>query len=302
MGAMVSVIIPFFNRIDWLDEAIESVLQQSYKDFEIILINDGSKEDLSSILLKYKDKIIYQIKENGGPGSARNLGIEIAKGDFIAFLDSDDIWSSDKLEKQVRFMKKNKYVWSHTGYQVFSDKTKNIIKAVNVKSYKEDIFPLVIISCPIATPSIMIQSEILKRDKDLRFSNASRYGEDSALWLKLSLLYPIGVLNENLCWVRNRGSNAALNARIQIKGRAQILDLLISQNVNMKKNKLIRQTIFFFKINKHADNLLELLENRKVGILLIEYLAKIIYTPIWISFKYLKYRSFAVGRGESENY
>ena len=90
--ASVSVIIPFYNETGWLSEAIESVLRQTYPIHEIIVINDGSKEDVSALLNLYEGKIKYFYKENGGPSSARNLGINLATGDYLSFLDSDDVW------------------------------------------------------------------------------------------------------------------------------------------------------------------------------------------------------------------
>ena len=99
MNKKVSVIIPFYSRLDWLYEAIESVLAQTYPIHEIILVNDGSKEDLTEFLDKYGKRIIYLKQENAGPAAARNNGIRRATGDYIAFEDSDDVWMPTKLEK-----------------------------------------------------------------------------------------------------------------------------------------------------------------------------------------------------------
>ena len=86
----VSVIIPFYSNIDWLYEAMDSVLAQTYPIHEVILVNDGSKEDMSEFLTMYGDKIIYLYQDNAGPATARNNGIRHATWDYIAFEDSDD--------------------------------------------------------------------------------------------------------------------------------------------------------------------------------------------------------------------
>ena len=86
----VSVIIPFYAGVDWLSEAVDSVLLQTFKDYEIIVVNDGSPENMTEFLTQYSNKIKYIKKENGGPSTARNVGIDAAIGKYIAFLDSDD--------------------------------------------------------------------------------------------------------------------------------------------------------------------------------------------------------------------
>ena len=100
----VSVIIPFYNGITRLSEAVQSAINQTYNNLEIIIVNDGSPEDVSDFLEKYGDDIKYFYKENGGPASARNFAIQKATGDYIAFLDSDDIWLPTKTEKQIQFI------------------------------------------------------------------------------------------------------------------------------------------------------------------------------------------------------
>jgi len=102
---MISVIIPTFNREHTIAQAIESVLAQTYKDLEIIVIDDGSTDDTKTVLEPYKDRIKYFYQENKGVASARNKGLEEARGEFIAFLDSDDYWLPEKLRSQTEFLK-----------------------------------------------------------------------------------------------------------------------------------------------------------------------------------------------------
>ncbi|EGP5645247.1 glycosyltransferase family 2 protein, partial [Enterococcus faecium] len=107
---LVSVIIPFYNQKFWLEQAVDSVLKQTHQFFEIIVVNDGSLESIEDI--DNKDKRIRVIeKKNGGPASARNLGMKLSNGKYIAFLDSDDIWLPNKLEVQLNFMIDNNVSW-----------------------------------------------------------------------------------------------------------------------------------------------------------------------------------------------
>ncbi len=101
---MVSIIIPTYNRADLLPEAIESVLEQTHNDIEIIVIDDGSNDDTREKLKPYQDRIKYMYTENGGPASARNAGMRMAKGEYIAFLDSDDLYYPYKIKIQADFL------------------------------------------------------------------------------------------------------------------------------------------------------------------------------------------------------
>jgi len=103
---MVSVIVPVYNREGYIAQALQSILSQSFSDVEIIVVDDGSTDSTVEAVRSFGEGIRLFRQENRGPGAARNRGIREAKGDFIAFLDSDDLWDSEKLEKQVRILKK----------------------------------------------------------------------------------------------------------------------------------------------------------------------------------------------------
>lgn len=104
---LVSVIIPTYNRSAYLREALASVVSQTYPTIEILVIDDGSKQNYAEAICAGFFNCNYHYKRNGGPSSARNFGIGIAKGDFIAFLDDDDFWKKDKLEQQVNLLMSN---------------------------------------------------------------------------------------------------------------------------------------------------------------------------------------------------
>ncbi len=276
----VSVIIPFYNRKDWLVEAVESVLNQSYKNIEIIVINDGSKEDLTEFCRTYQGEIIYVYKENEGPGPARNIGIEKATGEYVAFLDSDDLWHEKKLEKQVAFMNATNAFWSHTSYYSFKDqKPQKIYKRVDVSDYHGMIFPKCLLSCPVATSSVMIRARELKENSNLRFSEKMRYGQDSHLWLNIAILYPLAVVPEYLAEFRIRGDNAAWRARVQIQAKAQLWEHIRQNRIRYygkgKVDFVIKVGyIMCFQVNK----MLTLLEKTKIfSENILEYTSKIFY-------------------------
>jgi len=106
---VVSVIIPAYNCADFIGETIDSILAQEFKDYELIVINDGSPdtEKLEKVLTPYKEKLVYLKQENTGQGGARNRGIKNARGEYIAFIDSDDLWMPNFLSEQIAYMKSN---------------------------------------------------------------------------------------------------------------------------------------------------------------------------------------------------
>ncbi|TWI88223.1 teichuronic acid biosynthesis glycosyltransferase TuaG [Chitinophaga japonensis] len=132
---LVSIITPAYNVEKYIDATITSVIKQTYENWELIVVDDHSGDDTFSIVSSYaqQDKRIRIVKtpENGGAAAARNFGIELARGAYIAFLDSDDLWMPDKLEIQIRQMRAKNALFSFTGYQVINECSK-YIKTIHV--------------------------------------------------------------------------------------------------------------------------------------------------------------------------
>ena len=291
----VSVIIPFFRGTDWLAEAVESALGQSYGTTEIIVVNDGSPEDLTSFLQSYGDRIRYFTREHEGPGAARNFGIERASGDYIAFLDSDDLWRPDKLEKQVCLMETTKAAWSHTGYALFHDrKPYEAFRTVDVSGFRGKVFPRCLISSAIATPCVMVRTSCLKEDPRLRFSETMRYGQDGYLWFNLALAHPLLALPDVLTDVRDRGRNAARRVRAHLYAKGGHWEYLRRDPARyFGPGKMDRWTRFAYTMCFHANNAVERLERKGLlgdrgreaiagGLYLVPYvLLKAHYHLVW---------------------
>ncbi len=216
---LVSVIIPFYKNIDWLDQALQSVENQTYKNLEVLVINDGSPENCEDLIHKFSSFNFYKTK-NQGAGAARNFGIELSTGDFVCFLDSDDLWRPQKVELQLDFMLKKNYKWSHTNYTLFQNANPGNTTDVD-GNLEGNIIPLLFISSPIATPCVMVHGETLRNSSVLRFSPTLKAGEDSFLWLQLAKKHKLGLLKVSLTDVRLRGTNAARNAFLQLQSKAQ---------------------------------------------------------------------------------
>lgn len=179
----VSVVIPVYNRIKFALESIDSAISQTYKNIEIIVINDGSTEDVQPLVAKCKsdDRIIYIKQENKGVSAARNLGIDKSSGEYIAFLDADDTFHPEKIELQLKKMIKDDCYISHTSYNRVNEQGE-FISTVKSAYQKGKVFPGILSSCMIATPTVMLRKSLLDNNK---FNTSMKYGEDVCLWIDL---------------------------------------------------------------------------------------------------------------------
>ncbi len=181
--ALVSVIIPFYKKHLFLKKAVDSVLSQTYEDFEIIIIHDDPEDKNLEFINNIKSLdnriIILKNSDNLGAGLSRNEGIRIAKGKYIAFLDADDVWYPNKLSNQIHFMENNNYEFSHTSYEIVNLNDQIISK--RIASEKLD-YQKLIKSCDIGLSSVILKKETLK---DHKFPSL-KTKEDFVLWLLLA--------------------------------------------------------------------------------------------------------------------
>ncbi|MDB9746163.1 glycosyltransferase [Candidatus Pelagibacter sp.] len=181
---LVSVIIPYYKKKEYITSSINSVLKQSYKNLELIIIYDDSNHEDLIILknLKKKDKRIkiFINKKNIGAGLSRNKGIKLSKGKFIAFLDSDDLWLPNKLKKQIFFMKQHKIKISHTSYYIINYKN----KIIGQRKAKDLSHKQLLKSCDIGLSTIILDKRLIKNN--IKFASI-KTKEDYVLWLKITL-------------------------------------------------------------------------------------------------------------------
>lgn len=125
MGDLVSIIMPSYNTAKFISETIESVINQTYSNWELVIVDDCSSDDTDAVVARYEDKRIRYLKNerNSGAAVSRNYALREAKGRWIAFLDSDDLWAPEKLEKQIRFMEDNHYAFSYTNYSEIDEQS-----------------------------------------------------------------------------------------------------------------------------------------------------------------------------------
>lgn len=216
----VSVVIPFCNRIEWTKEAVQSVLTQTFQDFEIIVVDDGSQKDYKEEIQKLDHRIIYLRQENKGVSAARNTGIHRSSGEFIAFLDSDDLYLPKKLEIQVSVMEQSPNILlSHTSYNQIDQEQKHLA-VIGSGSFAGNVYPDIFVSCPIATPTVMLRRALLG---DLKFDENVHVAEDLLLWSQISKKSMLVGIDIPLTNVRIHGKNAGIDPRKQLEGLANIV-------------------------------------------------------------------------------
>jgi len=223
----VSVIIPTHNRAAFLEEAIESILFQDYKDFELIVVDDGSTDGTRELIRTYGERVIYLHQDNKGVSCARNRGIENSTGKYIAFLDSDDKWLPKKLSSQIDFFSCNtdamichtEEIWVRNGVRV------NPMK--KHKKYSGMIFERVLPLCIVSPSSVMI-----RRDLFLGiglFDESLPACEDYDLWLRIASRFPVYLLETPLM-IKRGGHKDQLSSkfvgldRFRIKALVNILE------------------------------------------------------------------------------
>jgi glycosyltransferase involved in cell wall biosynthesis len=221
---MVSVIIPTFNRADRIEKAVSSVLKQTYENYEIIVVNDGSTDTTEDALLPFEDKIRYiSFSENRGVSAARNAGIRHSRGSLIAFLDSDDYWFENKLALQTTFFKRHPQtvacqtneIWIRNGLRV-NPRKKHLKPAGR-------IFADCVKLCVVSPSTVMLKKSLLEEvglfDENLPAC------EDYDLWLRIASLYPIDLIADPLA-VREGGRSDQLSRKHQGMDRFRVYALV----------------------------------------------------------------------------
>ena len=192
----VSVVIPTYNRINLLERAVNSVIRQTKNAFEIIVVDDGSDDNSSEMVKQKFGSVILVRQENCGVSAARNRGIEISKGDWIALLDSDDEWKPNKLEKQINALNKDPdYFFCHTN-ETWIRNGVRVNQGKRHKKYGGYIFDKCLDICRISPSSALFKKSILEHVG--LFDNELHVCEDYDLWLRITREHKILFIDEPL--------------------------------------------------------------------------------------------------------
>ena len=226
----VSIIIPVYNGDRFIIEAINSVLRQTYQDYEIIVVDDGSTDRTRQVLEPYRDKIRYFYQENQGSAVARNLVIQEAQGELIAFLDADDFWLlPEKLAEQVNCFEQNSSLGSvHTGWQIVNHKGDKIINVAPWHNIPDLSLESWLMHKPVLTSGMIIRQNWL--EKVGGFDGELQQSHDVDLVLRLALIGCKAAWWPQIAvGYRQHNGNATRNSQIQGECLTKVLDNFFSR-------------------------------------------------------------------------
>jgi glycosyltransferase involved in cell wall biosynthesis len=194
----ISVIIPTYNRAQLVTKAIDSVLAQTYHDYEIIVVDDGSTDNTKEVLQPYMDRIRYIYQENAGVSAARNAGIRVAKGEWIAFIDSDDQWLPDKLSAQIEFVSRSYTKVCFTGVEFvrMEGRSTQKVSKHEPKVFKNPLDLIVGDSVVLYVQSLLIDAGLLRKLGG--FIERLKWAEDTCLIYNLAFEAPFAYIYEPL--------------------------------------------------------------------------------------------------------
>jgi glycosyltransferase involved in cell wall biosynthesis len=203
--ALVSVIIPTYNRAGWVTEAVASVLAQTFRDFELLVVDDGSEDATLEALARFFDKIkVLRRQSRGGVASARNLGISAARGEWLAFLDSDDLWLPAKLTRQMAYLEAHPDLLVCQTDEVWMRQGVRVNPPVTHRKVGGHIFEPSLMRCLVSPSAAVLHRRLL--DEVGLFDENLPAAEDYDLWLRVAWRYEIGLAPEVL--VVKRGGHA----------------------------------------------------------------------------------------------
>jgi len=241
----ISVIIPTYNRYKLLLEAINSVKKQTYKDYELMVVDDGSTDETPKLLHDENLKYI-RVKHTGNPGLVRNLGVEQSKGDYIAFLDSDDLWKKDKLEKQITFFKNNPEIKLCHTREIWKRDKKIISQKKQDHKRSGNIFKDALKKCIVGPSTVMMERSIFVLEGGFR--EDMEIAEDYEFWIRITSKFKIGYIDEPLV-VKRAGKWEQLSEKygqieiFRIEGLKKLVEhnYFVEEKMELALNELIRK-------------------------------------------------------------
>ena len=240
---VVSVVIPTYNRLPKVKDAIDSVLSQTYRDFEFWVVDDGSTDGTGEALRVFGNKIKYISQDNRGASAARNLGARVSRGKYLAFLDSDDLWEPEKLEIQVKCMEENPQfplcytdeIWIRKGIRVNPKKRHG--------KYSGWIFEKCLPLCIISPSSALMRRALFEETGG--FDETLPVCEDYDFWLRVTCRYPVLFIDQKLI-IKKGGHGDQLSIRSWGNDRYRIMaleKLLSSQNLKAEEKRMAAEEL-----------------------------------------------------------
>ncbi len=249
---LFSVIIPTYNREQFLEIALESVLDQTYQDFELIIVNDGSIDNTSDLIQSYDDKRIkYLYQPNNGVASARNLGLNFSKGEYIAFLDSDDRWNPQKLQITLNYIKRFPNISVFHTQEIWYRRGMFLNQKKRHKKPSGYVFRQALALCCIGMSTAVIKREVF--DTVGEFDETLPACEDYDFWLRATHEFAIKLIDEPLT-IKNGGRADQLSSQWGLdRYRIKALEKMLTSNTLSDEEFCLTCQELFKKCRIYAD-------------------------------------------------
>lgn len=249
MQELISVVIPAYNRADIIDKCLESVLNQTYHNIEVIVVDDCSSDDTVSVVNSINDDRVkcYQLEQNSGACFARNYGVEQAKGQYIAFQDSDDIWLPQKLEKQMQYLTEGKFDLVFCGMRrVLEGRTEEFYYPPIEFVESEPALHQILFENRISTQCILMRKYVFEK---VKFDVSIKRFQDWDFAICAARYFKIGYLKEALVVSEIQGNSISKNAN-----RFNALDVIYNKHISdIQKNNILHSR-FLYKFAEEIRN------------------------------------------------
>jgi glycosyltransferase involved in cell wall biosynthesis len=231
---LVSVIIAAHNADFYIAETLDSIRAQTFRDFEVIVVDDGSTDRTAQIVAGYPEARCIRQPNRGQP-VARNAGIAAAHGRYLAFVDADDLWLPAKLDKQVAYLSSHpEAAWIYSDALVFDSEKRTPICRIGetLKLHEGPVLEKLLLSSFIASPTPVVRRDVFKQTGLFDESPLLRFGEDWNMWLRIAEQYPVAVIREPLALIRLHGANmmSTTNPAAVFESKRRIAELAIARN------------------------------------------------------------------------
>ena len=261
MNPLVSVIIPTYNSGHFVSAAIQSALAQTYQPLEVIVVDDGSTDDTKERISAWEGSIHYVRQPNRGPAAARNRGITLARGDLIAFLDADDVWLPQKLQKQVELLRHRPEAGMvHSALYYWNEGTDN--REVRNDSHSEKhghCYQSFFDRCGVTPSTIIVRREVLARIGGFDESIRRPSTEDYDLCFRIARYYELAYIDEPLILYRLHAANGSKNTATLLESQLYVLEKALSADPDLARmlgRRAVNSRVFhlLFSLGYCADD------------------------------------------------
>lgn len=224
---LVSVVMPAHNAANTIAASIDSVLNQSYPQIELIVIDDESSDETRNIVARYNSRLKLITQKKSGAPAARNRGVHEASGEWIAFLDADDLWTENKIQRQLELCGNDS--WSHTDYIFFGNNQNDQVRCSDVSpKFGGDVLEYLLVENFLGTSTIMIRKSVFINSGG--FDETLQSIQDWDLWLRVAQFHPLGYAAEVLGQYRIHNQSISRSARKTLPNHLRVIERAFSNN------------------------------------------------------------------------